>query len=301
MVAVVCLTGSSGTSAHSSTPAMPATTAISACKPIGSLITGHEGRWYATHLMTQRRRAPQPAACCRTEIQSCRRGVRVVRRELLQRAPVAEPVVTADRSEPWSRAASSSVMPSGPPPMLSITGELASAPNRSGSIRHFGTSTTPFWWSIRALAREGQAHQPVQQHRVLRADHLLQRAQLRDPRRGERDPVLRRQVVVGGYQPHLRRVAGYRRQRRPQVAPRRGGADVGEPDAAGRLAVAASRRWPTARPPRPDRSARPPPPRAAARPDRRGGSRYHAERSTAGCWVPLRQLPITGVRAGSRP
>ena len=30
----------------------------------------------------------------------------------------------------------------------------------------------------------------------------------------------------------------------------------------------------------------------------RGGSRYHAERSTAGCWVPPRQLPITGVRAG---
>ena len=32
----------------------------------------------------------------------------------------------------------------------------------------------------------------------------------------------------------------------------------------------------------------------------RGGSRYHAERSSAGCWVPLRQLPITGVLAGSR-
>src|SRR5947199_386585 len=32
----------------------------------------------------------------------------------------------------------------------------------------------------------------------------------------------------------------------------------------------------------------------------RGGSRYHAERSAAGCWVPERQLPITGVRAGSR-
>ena len=30
------------------------------------------------------------------------------------------------------------------------------------------------------------------------------------------------------------------------------------------------------------------------------GSRYHADRSTAGCCVPLRQLPITGVRAGSR-
>src|SRR6202011_1207333 len=33
----------------------------------------------------------------------------------------------------------------------------------------------------------------------------------------------------------------------------------------------------------------------------RGGSRYQAERSVAGCWVPPRQLPITGVRAAARP
>ena len=39
---------------------------------------------------------------------------------------------------------SSSLMPSGPPPTLSITGEFASAPNRSGRMRHFGTSMTPF-------------------------------------------------------------------------------------------------------------------------------------------------------------
>ena len=38
----------------------------------------------------------------------------------------------------------SSVTPSGPPPLLSITGELASAPKRSGRMRHFGVSSTPF-------------------------------------------------------------------------------------------------------------------------------------------------------------
>lgn len=30
----------------------------------------------------------------------------------------------------------------------------------------------------------------------------------------------------------------------------------------------------------------------------RSGSRYQAERRLAGAWVPLRQLPSTGVRAG---
>ena len=41
MVAVVCLTGSSGTNPHSSSPAMPATTAISRTMRWA----GHEGRW----------------------------------------------------------------------------------------------------------------------------------------------------------------------------------------------------------------------------------------------------------------
>ena len=40
---------------------------------------------------------------------------------------------------------------------------------------------------------------------------------------------------------------------------------------------------------------------ALAPSDSRGGNRYHAERRTAGCWTPDRQLPITGVLAGSRP
>ena len=73
---------------------------------------------------------------------------------------------------------SSSVMPSGPPPTLSITGELASAPNRSGRIRHLGTSIDAVLVVERTLARERQADQPVQQHRIGGADDVLQRAQL---------------------------------------------------------------------------------------------------------------------------
>ena len=80
----------------------------------------------------------------------------------------------------------------------------------------------------RPLAREGQPDQPVQQDRVGGADHLLQGAQLRDARRGDGDPVLGCQVVVGGDQPDLGGVARDGGQRRPQVAPRRCRADVGE-------------------------------------------------------------------------
>ena len=79
-------------------------------------------------------------------------------------------------------------------------------------------------------------------------------------------------------------------------------ADVGEPDAAGRLIRGRLlRRWPTARVTSPG-SKRPAAATTSSGPaSSRGGSRYHAERSTAGCCVPLRQLPITGVVAGSRP
>ena len=120
-------------------------------------------------------------------------------------------------------------------------------------------------------------------------------------RRGERDPVLR---VAGRrrWRPAAPAVAsrGIARQRCPQVAPGRG----------------ARRRRRTRRrlPARPSSSAhctttspgsKRPRPRTTRSEDRSrslavGGSRYHADRSTAGCWVPLRQLPITGVRAGSR-
>ena len=92
---------------------------------------------------------------------------------------------------------------------------------------------------------------------------------------------------------------GYRGQRCPQVAPRGRRADVGEPDCRP-PALGACRRGPLhddlagiEASGRGDDEQR-------ARRRRGGGSRYHAERSTAGCWVPLRQLPITGVRAGSR-
>ena len=47
-------------------------------------------------------------------------------------------------------------------------------------MRHLGDAVV---MAERALARERQAHQPVQQHRVLRADHVLQRAQFGDARR----------------------------------------------------------------------------------------------------------------------
>ncbi|VAZ86885.1 hypothetical protein LAUMK35_00002 [Mycobacterium pseudokansasii] len=50
-------------------------------------------------------------------------------------------------------------MPSGPPPFSSITGELASAPNRSGRIRHFGVSITPF--DGRTVAGMGMPARPA--------------------------------------------------------------------------------------------------------------------------------------------
>ncbi len=43
MVAVVCLTGSSGTSAHSTTPAMPATMAIRRAMPTTRSVGSSEG------------------------------------------------------------------------------------------------------------------------------------------------------------------------------------------------------------------------------------------------------------------
>src|ERR1700716_3989612 len=100
MVAVVCLTGSSGTSAQRTTPAMPATTAtrramaerrVRSGSSRGTRLDGRR-RTYV-RLMAQRCGAPQTAARGRTELESCRLGVAVVGRELLQLTPVAEPVV----------------------------------------------------------------------------------------------------------------------------------------------------------------------------------------------------------------
>ena len=76
-------------------------------------------------------------------------------------------------------------------------------------------------------------------------------------------------------------------------------ADVGEPDAARRAGPwRPARRWPTGRRPRRGRSVRPRTTTSSGPASLLvGGNRYHADRSTAGCCVPPRQLPITGVRA----
>ena len=97
-------------------------------------------------LVAQRRRAPQSAAGCGAEIEPRRLRRSGTTASAAAARPSRGTSRPSDRSAPWSARNSSSVMPSGPPPRLSITGELASAPKRSGRMRHLGTSVTPFWW-----------------------------------------------------------------------------------------------------------------------------------------------------------
>ena len=142
---------------------------------------------------------------------------------------------------------------------------------------------TPFWWPNGRWHGKASADQPVQQHRILRADDLLQGPQLRDPRRGDGDPVLRRQVVVVGDQPHLGGVGGDRGQRRAQVAPGRWRADVGEPERRPLGSPSSPAHCTTRRRGRSVRRAD----TTSSDDDRSrslqsAGSRYHAERSTRG-------------------
>ena len=167
-----------------------------------------------------------------------------------------------------------------------MTGELASAPNRSGRMRHFGTSVTPFW------CPNGRWHgnaRPTSQSSSTGSCEPTTSCSVRSCgiRGGvTRDPVLRRR----GPRRRRRAAPGWRRDGIAAIGTRRlrqagAGADVAEADAAaGRHG--ACRRWPIARRPRPGRTVRPRRPPAAGPPGRGGGSRYHAERSGAGCWVP---------------
>ena len=143
--------------------------------------------------------------------------------------------------------------------------------------------------------------QPVQQHRILRADDLLERSQLRDPRRGERRSSA---AVTGRRRWRPAAPASRRRESRASGALRfrqAGGAPtsakptppVGSPSSPAHCTTTSpGSKRPAADTTRIDEDR--------SRSLQSAGSRYHAERSTAGCWVPLRQLPITGVRAGSR-
>ena len=255
--------------------------------------------------MTQRRRAPQPASCGRTEIESCGLRVPVVRRELLQFAPVAEPVVLQIGGHS-GRPQQHSLMPSGPPPTLSITGELASAPNLSGRMRHFGASMTPFWW---AYGRWHGKASPTSQSSSTGSCEPTTSWSVRSC--GIRGGVRAIQCCGPGrrrWRPaSLRRRCGNRGQRCPQVAQGRRRADVGEADAACGLAVVARHPRPRHRGRRPCGRSAPPGSRDRSRSLQSAGSRYHAEQEpqAAGCRSASCPSPACGpgsrVKGGRAP
>ena len=78
----------------------------------------------------------------------------------------------------------------------------------------------------RLLARERHPDRPVHQDGLIRADVLLHRPQLRHPRRGDRDPVARRERNILGHNAYRDRVGGNLVTGESQVAPRRDGPEV---------------------------------------------------------------------------
>ena len=313
MVAVVCLTGSSGTKPHSSTPAMPATTAIRrANRRVRSSRSSlwHEARWYATQVCepTMRGRAqPYFRTAATAPGSTIRSGSpirapaspierRVVLGESLQRTPVANN--RPDSSAP-GLPAEQSVMPSGRRRCSRSQANWLGAESvgQDSPLGHFGDAV---------LVADGRWHgnpSPTSQSSSTdpRSRRVLQGAQLRDARWRHRDPVLGSRSSS---------VATRRTQwRRPGSRP-------SEPAGCARRAPRRRRRtrdrrpavpWPPVRRSAHCRPTSPGSKRPAAATTSNGpavapgGSRYHAERSTAGCWVPLRQLPIPGCVAGSRP
>ena len=201
-----------------------------------SLGSGVSGEFASARLAADG--APQAAAGGGTDRQFSRGGVRVERGQSLQRTPVAEPIVSEiaghrhrleEQLADAQRAATDGVHHRG-------VGVRAESVGQDSPLRHLGH---PQCVPERSLAREGHAHHPIQEHRILRSDDLLERAQLRDAGRRYRDPLLRRQVVVFRDDPDRGRVGRYRGQWDTQIAPGRRQADIGQVQRSAGLPAAA--------------------------------------------------------------
>lgn len=231
-------------------------------------------------------------------------GLRIEQHQLLQGAPIAEPVVAqiggrragAEQQFADAQRAAADV--------VHHRRVRVRAPKRSGRIRHLGTSVTP------TLCPNGRWHGKASPTSPVPGPGRSSRppaggSGFRDPGRGDGDPVLRGQVVVGGDDPDLGGIGRDRLQRRAGCARPASGRCRRSPWTRSACWRPPWRRWPTAPPPRRLRSKRPAADTtisgASALRSSGGGSRYQAERSRACCCTPDRQLPGTGVVAGSRP
>ena len=196
-------------------------------------------------------------------------------------------------------------MPSGPPPMLSITGELASAPNRSGRMRHLGGSMTPFWWPNGRW--HGNARPTSQSSSTGSCEPTTCCSERSWGMRGgvtaiqcwgarsSSLAISRIWVASAGMA-----ARGARRLRHAGAAPTspKPSAPPGLPSAACWSVAHWTCTSPWSKRPAAETTSSGAALRSVAQPS---GSRYQADRSIAGCCTPERQLPSTGLRAGSSP
>ncbi|SKW57197.1 Uncharacterised protein [Mycobacteroides abscessus subsp. abscessus] len=161
-----------------------------------------------------------------TELQLRLGGVPVVRREPLQRTPIAEPVVLQVGRYRGGLEEQFGDAQRAPAEVVHHrrVGLRAETIGEDAPLRDLDDTVLV---AERPLAREGKPHEPIQEHRI-GAHHRLQRAQRRHPGRGDGHPVLWCQVVIGDQQPDPGGLGRDGVTRHPQVPPGGRRAQIGE-------------------------------------------------------------------------